>query len=113
MADLLVRISNWVDPIADYKFTDIDSDGTEEIITVQRVIGISHPDTIAELRTTYKLESGQYRPITEALTTPGDPVTGAVRVLSEIPDSSQSAGFGKLQAQAWVYWSFHSCCSQP
>jgi hypothetical protein len=83
MENLLGRISTWVDPIADYRFT-VNGNGAQEIITVQRVIGVAHPDTIAELRTTYKLESGQYRPVSEALTTPADPVTGAVQVLSQV-----------------------------
>jgi hypothetical protein len=84
MEGLLGRISTWVDPIADYRFTDVNDDGAHEIITIQRVIGIAHWDTIAEVRTTYKLENGQYRPLSEALTTPADSVTGAVRVLSQV-----------------------------
>jgi hypothetical protein len=85
MEDLLEQSHPWVDPIADYRFTDVDGDGAHEIIAIQRVVGVAHVDTIAELRTTYKLEDGMYRPILEALTTPGDPVTGAVRVLSKVP----------------------------
>ena len=80
----LNMISNWVDPVSDYEFSNTNSNEAAEIIAIQRVIGISHPDTIAELRITYQLENGQYEPVAESLTTPRDYEGKAVRVLSEI-----------------------------
>jgi hypothetical protein len=78
-------ISNWVDPVSDFEFSNANKNEADEIIAIQRVIGIAHPDTIAELRTTYKLKNGQYEPITESLTTvPGDREGGPAQVLSEI-----------------------------
>ena len=59
--NLLPQISSWVDPISDYELKDIDGDGVIEIITTQRVIGISHPDTIALFKTMYKMQNQMYR----------------------------------------------------
>lgn len=59
--DLLPKITSWVDPISDYEFKDTDGDGVMEITTVQRVIGISHPDTIALFKTMYKMHNQKYR----------------------------------------------------
>lgn len=49
------KISSWVDPISDYEFKDTDGDGVMEITTMQRVIGISHPDTLV-----FEIEGGRY-----------------------------------------------------
>ncbi|WP_238442535.1 hypothetical protein [Desulforamulus reducens] len=65
--NMLKNISTWIDPIIDYSLVDHDGDGTKEIITLQRVIGISHADTIALLKTTYKMEQGQYKLISLTL----------------------------------------------
>lgn len=65
-ADMLPNITTWIDPIIDYSLVDYDGDGIKEIITIQRVIGISHVDTLALLKTTYRLKEGQYQ--AEALT---------------------------------------------
>jgi len=59
--DLLPKIISWVDPIADYEIKDTDGDGVMEITTVQRVIGISHPDIIALFKTMYILHDEKYR----------------------------------------------------
>jgi hypothetical protein len=63
----LNRMEAWVDPISEYRLTDEDGDGVREIVTVQRIIGISHPDTIGLLKTTYRLEGDEYRAVSEAL----------------------------------------------
>lgn len=51
----LQKINTWVDPIAEYQIEDLDHDGQKEITGIRRVIGMSHPDTIASLRLDYKL----------------------------------------------------------
>ncbi len=58
---MLERISTWVDPIAEYRIDDIDGNEVNEITTVQRVIGIAHPDNIAILQNVYQLRSGVYQ----------------------------------------------------
>lgn len=58
---MLEDISTWVDPIAEYRIEDTDGNGVKEITTVQRVCGITHPDTIAILNTVYQLRSGVYQ----------------------------------------------------
>lgn len=60
--EMLDGISTWVDPIAEYKLEDIDSDGVSEITTMQMVIGIAHADPIASLQTTYRVKDGSYQP---------------------------------------------------
>lgn len=65
--DLLKGISTWVDPISQYEILDNDSDGSKKIVAVQRVIGVSHADTIGTLKTTYAMSSGQYKPFELAL----------------------------------------------
>ena len=60
---MLKGISTWVDPISAYQIADEDGDGVREIVTSQRIIGVSHADTIASLQTTYKLKDGQYHPV--------------------------------------------------
>ena len=59
--ELLQRISAWVDPIFQYDFPDSNKDGVKEIVTRQRVIGVSHPDTIGFQKTTFILVDGQYK----------------------------------------------------
>lgn len=63
----LEQMEAWVDPVSEYGFADEDGDGVREIVTVQRIIGISHPDTIGLLKTTYRLERDGYRAISEAV----------------------------------------------
>lgn len=65
--DMLHNIATWIDPIADYSLVDYNDDGTKEIITIQRVIGISHADTIGLLKTTYRMDQGQYKAATLTL----------------------------------------------
>ncbi|MGE5653911.1 MAG: stalk domain-containing protein [Bacillota bacterium] len=67
MEDMLTRISTWVDPISEYKLMDLDGDGVNEVVSTQRVIGISHADTIATWQTTYKLTGCSYQPVREEL----------------------------------------------
>lgn len=66
-AELLKGISNWVDPISQYEIQDLNGDDIKEIITVQRVIGVAHVDTIGILKTTYAASEGQYKPTEQAL----------------------------------------------
>ncbi len=61
MENSLPQITSWVDPISDYEIKDIDGDGVVEITTMQRVIGISHPDTIALFKTRYKMHNQEFR----------------------------------------------------
>ncbi|AQS60092.1 hypothetical protein [Desulforamulus ferrireducens] len=61
VAEMLPNITTWIDPIIDYSLVDYDGDGVKEIITIQRVIGIAHVDTLALLKTTYQLKEGQYQ----------------------------------------------------
>lgn len=65
--DMLKGIATWIDPIAEYSLVDHDGDGKEEIITIQRVIGVAHADTIALLKTTYKLAGDGYQAVTLTL----------------------------------------------
>lgn len=65
--EMLNGISTWIDPISDYDITDLDGDGVAEVVTTQRVIGVSHPDTIALLKTTYKIVGETYIAILTAL----------------------------------------------
>ncbi|MGF9944618.1 hypothetical protein ABEX44_15345 [Priestia megaterium] len=51
--DLLRKITTWVDPISDYHFDEITKKKPKEIVTVQRVSGISHVDVIARYETRY------------------------------------------------------------
>ncbi|GAB6179756.1 hypothetical protein JCM14036_10750 [Desulfotomaculum defluvii] len=67
MENMLPNIATWVDPIVDYSLVDYNDDGNKEIITIQRVIGISHADTIGLLKTTYKMDQGQYKATTQTL----------------------------------------------
>lgn len=62
MVDELPTITTWVDPIANYDIKDLDNDGIKEVTGIRRVIGISHPDTIATLKLTYKDFDGIYDP---------------------------------------------------
>ncbi|SHK42549.1 hypothetical protein [Desulforamulus aeronauticus] len=64
---LLQTISTWIDPIIDYSLVDHDGNGVKEIITLQRVIGISHVDTLALLKTTYQLKGGYYQAVSLTL----------------------------------------------
>lgn len=59
--NMLSEIASWIDPIADYSVVDHNEDGIQEIVTIQRVIGVAHVDTIGLLKTTYQLEEGYYR----------------------------------------------------
>jgi ribosomal protein L25 (general stress protein Ctc) len=63
----LQGIRTWVDPISDYEIRDSDGDGIKEIIAIQRVIGVSHPDTIDLLKTTYKLRQGKFHEYSEEM----------------------------------------------
>ncbi|WP_161821911.1 hypothetical protein [Sporotomaculum syntrophicum] len=45
------------------------NDGACEVTAIQRVIGVSHSDTIALLKTTYQLMNGKYKPINQIITT--------------------------------------------
>jgi hypothetical protein len=77
----LTELTAWVDPISDYNIQDLDGDGVKEIVAVQRVIGISHPDTIALLKTTYKLQKGIYVKQKESIYNgEGSKLLGSVRV---------------------------------
>lgn len=67
MENLLPQINSWVDPISNYEVKDIDGDGVMEIVTTQRVIGISHADTIALLKTMYKMRNQTYQAKTVSL----------------------------------------------
>lgn len=67
--EMLEGISTWIDPISEYRIDDIDGDGVNEITTVQRVIGVSHSDTIAILQTVYQLREGVYKADKVMLTT--------------------------------------------
>lgn len=64
---MLKDISTWIDPIVDYSLVDHNGDGVKEIVTIQRVIGVAHVDTIALLKTTYKIEKGRYKAVTLTL----------------------------------------------
>ncbi|GAB7386274.1 hypothetical protein BSNK01_01090 [Bacillaceae bacterium] len=57
---MLRAISAWIDPVMDYVLDDSNGDGLKEIVTVQRIIGISHPDTIGLLKATYTIKNGVY-----------------------------------------------------
>ncbi|MEG6523277.1 hypothetical protein [Desulfotomaculum sp. 1211_IL3151] len=67
LEDMLNNIATWIDPIADYSLVDYNDDGIKEIITIQRVIGISHADTIGLLKTTFKMDQNQYKATTLTL----------------------------------------------
>ncbi|MHC0037998.1 hypothetical protein [Pseudoneobacillus sp. C159] len=58
--EYLPNIGTWIDPVSLYDIKDIDGDGRAEIITTQRVIGISHPDTIALFISTFSLNQNVY-----------------------------------------------------
>jgi hypothetical protein len=62
MEHLLEGITTWIDPVMKYEILDLDGDGVSEIVTSQNVIGVSHPDIIAQLKTTFKLKGGTYKP---------------------------------------------------
>ncbi|SHE48153.1 hypothetical protein SAMN02745133_00472 [Desulforamulus putei DSM 12395] len=64
---MLQGISTWIDPIVDYSLVDHNGDGVKEIVTIQRVIGVAHADTIGLLKTTYKMERGRYKAVTLTL----------------------------------------------
>jgi hypothetical protein len=53
--ELLPGISTWIDPVSMIDIKDLDGDGTAELMTTQRVIGVGHPDTIALLLSTFSL----------------------------------------------------------
>lgn len=80
MEDMLKNISTWVDPVVDYIIVDPDGDGIKDIITIQRVIGVAHADTLALLKTTYKLQNGKYKAITLTLTDEKDKPLQEVRL---------------------------------
>ena len=61
--NMLPGIATWIDPIIDYSLVDHNGDGVQEIVTIQRVIGVAHVDTIGLLKTTYRMESGHYRAV--------------------------------------------------
>ncbi|HWP98424.1 MAG TPA: hypothetical protein VN426_16400 [Syntrophomonadaceae bacterium] len=79
----LTKITTWVDPISHYIFKDLDSDQYQEVIAVQGVFGLCHPDLIAELLTTFKKVNGTYQPIIQTLTAPCDR-TGQGKPLAEV-----------------------------
>ena len=49
----LERIRAWVDPVSNYRIEDLTKKKPKEIVTVQRVSGISHVDVIARYETRY------------------------------------------------------------
>ncbi|MCR8927480.1 hypothetical protein NLI92_002869 [Priestia megaterium] len=51
--NLLEKITTWVDPVSDYHFDEVTKNKPKEIVTVQRVSGISHVDVIARYETRY------------------------------------------------------------
>jgi len=63
---LLQGITTWVDPVSEYRFANEEGKETSDIISIQRVIGVAHADTIATWQTTYRLD-GEYQPIKVAL----------------------------------------------
>jgi hypothetical protein len=58
--EFLPKIGTWIDPVNAYDIKDMDGDGITEIKTTQRVIGISHPDTLALLISTFSLVQNGY-----------------------------------------------------
>lgn len=78
MESELSKINTWVDPIAEYEIKDLDHDGKKEVICIRRVIGISHPDTIAKLKIIYKLQDSKYADFVSYLLTDaeGNVITG-------------------------------------
>ncbi|MFD0694725.1 hypothetical protein ACFQZT_11525 [Paenibacillus sp. GCM10027628] len=64
----LEKIGTWVDSISAYYFSDKeDAGGAKTIVAEQRIIGVTHPDTIAKLRTTYHWNGTIYVPTTVGL----------------------------------------------
>lgn len=63
----LAKIGSWVDPIQEYDIADANGDGHMEITALQRIIGVSHADTVGQIRWTFKLRSGKYEAIVETL----------------------------------------------
>ena len=76
----LERMEAWIDPVSEYVVADEDGDGVSEIVTVQRIIGISHPDTIGFLKTTYRLEINGYKAVSEAVFDGQDRLVEQVRL---------------------------------
>lgn len=78
--EMLKGIATWVDPIADYSIVDYDGDNNKEVITIQRVIGVAHVDTLALLKTTYRLNQGKYIAISLALADRNDKPLAEVKL---------------------------------
>jgi hypothetical protein len=56
----LTDITTWIDPVSMYEIKDTDGDGKAEIMTTQRVIGISHPDTLSLFIRTFSMAKDVY-----------------------------------------------------
>ncbi|RXT03579.1 hypothetical protein [Ammoniphilus sp. CFH 90114] len=65
--EFLKGIATWIDPVMNYEIKDTNGDGIQEIMTTQRVIGISHPDTLAEMLTKFELVDGTFKPVSYQL----------------------------------------------
>lgn len=81
--DQLKQLTTWVDPYNNYLFKDIDGDGVKEITAQSCIIGLSHPDLVAQWNTTFKMKNGMYHPVKESVTTPPD-AQGNSKVLAEV-----------------------------
>ncbi len=79
----LSGMTPWVDPVSEFIFLKSDQ-GSSEIITVQRIIGISHPDTIGYLRYHYRLMDNRYVPYETELQSAGGKML-ALKALDERP----------------------------
>ncbi|GAB6158390.1 hypothetical protein JCM39194_15900 [Desulfotomaculum varum] len=78
---MLPDITAWVDPIIDYSLVDYNKDGVKEIVTIQRVIGIAHADTIGLLKTTYQLKDNRYQAVAMTLCDSNDNPLAEVKLI--------------------------------
>ncbi|CCO08008.1 hypothetical protein [Desulforamulus hydrothermalis] len=78
---MLPDITAWIDPIIDYSLADYNQDGIKEIVTIQRVIGIAHADTIGLLKTTYQLKGNRYQAVTLTLCDSNDTPLAEVKLI--------------------------------
>lgn len=81
--EMLNNITTWIDPVAAYSLVDHDGDGCQEIVTLQRVIGVSHVDTIALLKTTYYMTNGHYQAVNLALCDNKNKILAEVKLQSK------------------------------
>lgn len=65
----LKQISTWVDPVSGYRIDKVEKNKPKEIVTIQRVSGISHVDAIARYETRYVFnnKTQKYEPAKVAL----------------------------------------------